>query len=90
MTFHPRFTKAHKEHRTRNEREVKTEAKWATAPFFLGQTLQVVSRTPNTIVVSYFDGRAMSATCRLEPVVDDQDEYSPDAIDILTEDEGEE
>lgn len=70
--FHPRFKQAHKSHRTRNEREVKMEAKWPTAPFFLGQTLQVVGRDRNTIIVSFFDGKASTITCRLEVVADDQ------------------
>jgi len=70
--FHPRFKQAHKSHRTRNEREVKMEAKWPTAPFFLGQTLQVVGRDRNTIIVSFFDGKAETTTLRLEVVADDQ------------------
>lgn len=55
-----------------NEREVKTPATWPTAPFFLGQTLQVVGRDRNTIIVSFFDGKAATTTLRLEVVADDQ------------------
>ena len=60
MTFHPRFNRANKEHRARNEKEVKEEAarqRKPTAPFYVGQDLRVVDRDANTILVAYLDGK---------------------------------
>lgn len=75
--FHPRFKQAHDSHRTRNERDIKLEAKWTTAPFFVGQDLRVVDRDHNTILVAYLDGRQETAVLRLEVVADDQEENPP-------------
>jgi hypothetical protein len=99
-----------------NQQEVKEryERTKPTAPFHVGQSLKVVLVGRNTITVSFFDGRSLTVTKRLEVTCDDQPEvvedYHPaerhhafcaeqeadwsvcnliDALDILTEGEGE-
>lgn len=86
--FHPRFKKAHESHRARSEKDVKEEAAAkheAVACFHVGQTLEVVAKGRHTITVAFFDGRTQETTRVLEVV----EPFYPDAIDILTEGEGE-
>lgn len=87
----------------RNEREVRTRPE-PTAPFHVGQSLEVVMVGRNTITVSFFDGRTETVTRHLEvldnfnqdamgnPICDqytDAPEEVVDAIDILAEGEWE-